>query len=128
MLKNLTVLYSIITSLILIIVLLGGYILLKNNLVIKSDTQKWSDFKPILVKDSEAYNNFVVKSDEVAKKHYSIIRNIDCQKLDNFKDSDNCQKYKDITIKQVENPDQIKKNVLGSFSEYESWLSGAANF
>ena len=47
MLKNLTVLYSIITSLILIIVLLGGYILLKNNLVIKSDTQKWSDFKPI---------------------------------------------------------------------------------
>ena len=98
MLKNPKFLYSVIAILILVIVLIGGFISLKESSVLKSDTQKWSNFKPQLKKDGESFNNFVVKSGEVSQKHYPIIRGIDCQKIEDYTDKDNCQKYKDITI------------------------------
>ena len=125
MLKNPKFLYSVIIILVLVIVLIGGFILIKDSSLVKKDNQKWSEFKTILVKDSEAFNAYTVKTAEVSKKHYPVIKNIDCRKLDNFKDIKNCQIYKDIAIKQIENPDQVKKNVLAGFSEYEVSLSGA---
>lgn len=126
--KNLKFLYSVIGILLLTIVLISGFIVIKDSSLIKNDTQKWSEFKLILVKDSQAFNEYTVKSIEVSKKHYPIIKNIDCQNIGNFKDISNCQTYKDITIKQIEKPDQVKKNVLAGSSEYEVSLSGAFTY
>lgn len=126
--KNPKFLYSVIAILILVIILIGGFIFLKDSSLIKGDNQKWSEFKPVLIKDSKAFNDFYVKSDEVSKKHYEVVKDIDCQKLVDYKDKGNCQKYKEITIKQIEKPDQINKKALGNYSDYELWLSGAFNF
>ena len=122
--KNPKFLYSIIGVLILIIILIGGYISLNDSSLVKNDIQKWSEFKILAKKDAQDFNNRLIKEEGVAKKHYPIIKNIDCNSLDNLTDKNSCQKFKDLTIKRIEKPNEIVKSTKypGEFNEYQGNL------
>jgi hypothetical protein len=94
----------------------------------KTDQQKWEEFKPILKKDAEAFNNWIVKDYQVAEKHYPIVKNINCEKLQDFTNKENCKNYKELTIKKVEKPTEIKYIEALRFDEYQLLISSATSF
>jgi hypothetical protein len=131
MTKNIKLLYIVIIIL-LFVVFVGVYVSFSPNLniqnITKTDQQKWEEFKPILRKDSEAFNNWLVKDYQVAEKHYPIVKNINCEKLSDFSNQNNCKILRDMTIKRIERPEEVKGDPKWESSEYKSVISAGINF
>jgi hypothetical protein len=128
MTKNSKLLYSLIAFTLFLILAGSGIVFFQNSNISnlwKTDQQKWEEFKPILKNDSSALNNWLVKDTDVANKHYPIVKNIDCGNLNDFKNQSNCNLIKNITIKKIERPDEIKRGDKYTPDEYQSIMISA---
>jgi hypothetical protein len=94
----------------------------------KTDQQKWDEFKPVLKKDAEAFNNLIVKDYQVAEKHYPVVKNIDCEKLQDFLSQENCKTYKELTIKKIDKPNEIKYIESLRYDEYQRIILSSISF
>jgi hypothetical protein len=109
MLKNPKFLYGIIALLIVIVVLIGGFIALKDSSVFKSDDQKWSILRSSLQDDADSFANYKIKKEDFANQNYDKLKDINCSHLTKLSDQEKCKPIQDVVVRQIEKPETINK-------------------
>lgn len=134
MTKNPRILNSALALLLAFVFIGIGFLIGRNSNLIgdigKSEDQRWPEMKEIIKSDGKVYSvNYsaeLKKEDEFSKKHYSLLKDFDCQKIKLSFEVKTCQEYKDIVIKKIEKPNEIIKSPDGSF--FNQYNSRLANF